>query len=167
MKKSNNNFNNYERNLIKRHINPKICVLSNGDDWEYLNHLIMKFNANITILGSNYNLLMQKENIKDYDLIIYQSTKNPLSPEDNYTYGMILSTPAEYYNKIISIIRTSKYEDGHIGINEIIATGNSLDNVVTEHKTAKDLREIIDIGLSNLEEYKKQHEENNNHIRRK
>lgn len=167
MKKKKNDFTNYEKALIKEHINPKICILSNGEDWEYLNNLIMKFNANITILGADYKLLFKEENQKDYDLIIYQSTKNPISPEDNYMWPYALSTSSEKYNKATSIIRVSKYDDEHIRLNEAIALGCSIDSVPTKHITANNLREIIDIGLSNLIEYKKQNEEKHTLVKKR
>ena len=162
MSKPKKQLNNYEKGLTRYGVNPKVCILSNGVDFEYLNDIITRFNADITILGSNYNLLYEEENQKPYDLIIYQASKSELNETNNFLYPFALGKTSEKFNKITSIIRSSEYMDEYF-LNEFIATNNGIDPVVNPHKLAKNLREIIDIAMTNLIEYKNKLENEQNH----
>ena len=148
--------------LIKYHVNPKICVLSNGDDWEYLNHLVMRFNANITILGSDFNLLCSDSNQKDYDLIIYQSNSS-LSLDESSLLTYTLSCISLKFGKVISVIHSFRDETGSIVFYDAIVDGQSFKYCESQSGTAKGLREIIDIGMSNFEEYSFIKENESNH----
>lgn len=139
---------NYEINLIEKKINPKICILSDGNEIEYIKYLKEKFNADITILDSNFYLLNQEENQKDYDLIIYQTNETT----NNFNFSYIAGNTATKYNKITSIIKAIRNKENYI-IQEFIALNIGTDTEIEQHNKAKNLREIIDIGLENQKKY--------------
>ena len=153
-------FTAYERMLIEGTANPKVCVLSNGDDLKYLRDLITKLGADITVLNSDLLEILKEENMKAYDVVVYQSTKHPMSPQDNCDYFDVTAIPADKFEKLISVVRVSKYDDGYIRLDEIVTNGQFMDSSVTKHNTANNLREILNIGVSNLIEYKEVNKDN-------
>jgi hypothetical protein len=154
------NFTSYEKMLIEKTANPKICVLSNGEDLKYLKDLITKLSADITVLNSDLCDILKEKNMKAYDVIIYQSEKHPLSPQDNSEYCDVTAIPAEKFEKLVSVVRVSKYEDGCIRLDEIITNGQFMESSINKHKTVNNLREILNIGVVNLIEYKEVNKDN-------
>ena len=68
-------FNAYEKALIKDRINPNVCVMSSGAEWNYISNLKDTHYANITVIGSDPKLIAEYDMLKDYDIIILDSIK--------------------------------------------------------------------------------------------
>lgn len=101
-------FNNYEKDLIKQHKNPKICIMSNGADWLYLNELINKFYANITIIGTDPKLIVELDKIKDYDIMIVDSSNSFSEVQYKDFLNVARSISIEYQKKISLIYGFNK-----------------------------------------------------------
>lgn len=95
--------NTYENDLIKKHINPKVCIMSAGADWMYISTLQNRHYANITVIGSDPKLMVELDKVKDYDIIILDSAKS-FSEETLADLTGVAGIVSTQYGNDISIV---------------------------------------------------------------
>ena len=140
-------FNTYEKLLIKLHENPKICIMTDGADWLYLNELQMKHNASITIIGSNPLLLEELDKIKDYDIMLFESGRS-FSDADLSIFTKTALILSSEYKKKISLIYSFIKSDKK-GIKQFICN-DGLINLLGSSEGLFDTRSLLDIATKNL-----------------
>lgn len=154
-------FNTYERMVIKNHVNPKVCLMSSGANWMYLNDLQYKHNAGITILGADPKFLSEYNKMADYDIMILDSPKE-FNKSDLHVFleaSNILSS--EYEKKIVLIYYFVNGERSKV-CQFVSDNGSTNDLGFVDGKF--DSRDLLDIAMKNylnLEKEKKREPINN------
>jgi len=148
-------LNTYETDLIKKRINPKVCVMSTGADWMYINKLQDRHYANITIIGNDPKLMVELDKVKDYDIIILDSAK-PFSEETLADLTRVAGIVNTQYGNDISIIYSFQKDDKSLAT-KLFYDGNGLEDLGFVDGTC-DLKNMIDNAYISI--IKKEKEKN-------
>ena len=145
-------YNNYEKDLIKLHKNPKICIMSSGADWLYLNDLINKFYANITIIGTDPKLIIELDKMKDYDMMILDSP-DPFS-ESKYHILLELAfiIQSKYHKDVDFIYCCTNHNKKIASIHHVNDIGVDFEGLVDGECN---LRNLINVAYNSLNHKKK------------
>ena len=111
-------FTTYESDLIKKRINPKICVMSTAD-WMYLSRLRDTHYANITVMGCDPKLINELDMLKDYDIIILDTDK-PFMESMLYGITDVAGVINSRYEKEVSLVYSFKKDDKKIASQQFV-----------------------------------------------
>ena len=143
-------LNTYERMLIKEHINPSICYMTSGLNWEYLNKLRNKFGARISILGNNPENNCKDVASKTYDVIVLE-TERALS--DSFL-NCLFDTAyfvSQNSNELVSCVYSFSNGKGTRACQFIYDGDNFHDLGYSDGYF--EARDLLNLGVSNRENY--------------
>lgn len=146
-------LNTYENDLIKKRINPKVCVMSAGADWMYISKLKDRHYADITVIGSNPVLMVELNKVKEYDMIILDSTK-PFSEEFYNSLTGVAGILNSQYGNDISIVYAFQNTDKKMAA-KFYCDDNGLEDLGFVEGPC-DLRNMLDSSYTSLVNKQKQ-----------